>query len=165
VDEETGGINEEGYGMIIYLIQGLKIDTDKPHGGFDVEEVRKAFRNYTQGTAPEFTWEDKLSFIDRAVEKLRTGDKDGEEAIIELMTDCFKCQLEEGLEIPERDDFYTLEFLSECFEAGVDAARLNSDRIGLTRKIDGKASDAAKRYIYELVHAVINYDESQEDRE
>lgn len=151
--------------MIIDLIKGLKIDTDKPHGGFDVEEVRKAFRDYTHGTAPEFTWEDKLSFIDRAVNKLRTGGKDGDEAVIELMTDYFKSQLEEGQEIPDSDDFYTLDFLSECFEAGVDAVRLNSDRIGLTQKNHGKASDAAKRYIYELVHAVINYEESQEDRE
>lgn len=151
--------------MIIDLIKGLKIDTDKPHGGFDVEEVRKAFRDYTHGTAPEFTWEDKLSFIDRAVKKLRTGDKDGNEAVIELMTDYFKGQLEEGQEPPEPADFYNLDFMAECFEAGVDAARLNSDRIGLSRKINGKASDAAMRYLYELVHAVINYEESQEEEE
>lgn len=151
--------------MIIDLIKGLMIDTNEPQGGFNAEEVREAFRDYTHGTAPEFTWEDKLSFIDRAVKKLRTGDKDGDEAVIELMTDYFKGQLEEGQDPPEKDDFYTLEFLAECFEAGVDAARLNSDRIGLTRKIDGKASDAAMRYIYELVRLVINYDESQEDRE
>ena len=150
--------------MIIDLIKGLKIDTDKPHGGFDVEEVRKAFGDYTIGTDPKFIWEDKLSFIDRAVEKLRAGDKNGDEAVIELMTDYFKNQLKEEQDPPEKDDFYNLDFMAECFEAGVDAARLRSNRIGLTQKNNRKASDAAMRYIYELVHAVINYDESQEER-
>ena len=54
---------------------GLEVDAFNPPEDFE-KQIQAKFAYYTQGTAKDFTYQDKLSFCDHIIEKLhKAGDE------------------------------------------------------------------------------------------
>lgn len=88
------------------------------------DQVKTAFGEYTRGTAPKFTYQDKLGFIDQIVEKLHhAGDE--WDAVKQLLLDRFEYDLDNGYGLPDTDDYNSVEFMQECYMKGREDGRLH----------------------------------------
>jgi len=107
---------------MIKFPQGIKVNIFDPPGDFE-DQIKMAFRDYTRGTAEDFTYQDKLSFIDQIVVSLH---KAGDEwtAVKSLLMDRFEYDLDNGYGLPDMEDYNSLEFMQECYSRGVEDHRL-----------------------------------------
>ena len=114
--------------MIILLRRqsdgNITIDTENLPDNLD-EIVQDAFAKYTHGTTPEAMYLDKLSFIDDIVQCMH-GMVNESEAVHDLMVEYFSHEIDQG-EIPDEDDFLSMDFMEVCFAAGVRSATLYSN--------------------------------------
>lgn len=81
-----------------------------------IEQTKNAFAKFTFGTAEAYTYEDKLLWIDRLQEELHPGE-DYDKAR-NAIVDYFKWNLDEYGEVPDKDDYWNMEFFETCVEAG-----------------------------------------------
>lgn len=102
--------------MTIKFPRGIRIDIDHVPEDFD-SLIRKSFAEYTEGTNTDYTYQDKLAFID-LIRKYAHEAENAEQSVMELMKDRFEYEVSECREFPDKDDFLTVEFMSECFDAG-----------------------------------------------
>lgn len=101
--------------MIITLPRNVKVDTnDIPDNLYEI--VQKAFGEYTDGTAPAYTHQDKLMFIDLIAKKLHHADEC--DRVNELIKDSFAYQLDECGDFMSKSDFLSIEFMQECYSLG-----------------------------------------------
>jgi len=100
----------------IKLPRGIKIDIDNIPDDFD-EIISNAFQEYTEGTRKEYTYQDKLAFIDRCRELLHHSGNE-EDCIMELMKDRFEYEVNECGEFPDESEFLSIEFMAQCYQAG-----------------------------------------------
>ena len=94
----------------------LEIDTDHIPDDFD-ELVLKAFQKFTSGTSKDYTYQDKLAYIDvmrRCLHKAH----DTEECVRHLMHEMLDYEVIEYGDIPNREDYLSVEFMTSCFDAG-----------------------------------------------
>ena len=103
--------------MKFRLPRDLIVDTDNIPEDFEVQ-VQKAFAGYTEMTAKDYTFQDKLLFIDVCVGILH-GDKNDSEAVMELMKDTFEYQVSEYGTFPNESDFLSTEFMEMCYKEGL----------------------------------------------
>lgn len=101
--------------MIATLPRGLEIDTHDMPEDFEAQ-VKAAFAEYTEGTAKEYTYEDKLRFLDLCIEALHGG-KDSDDTVMEYLKDRMEQDIRNG-EFPEESDYYSFDFMVEMFEMG-----------------------------------------------
>lgn len=108
--------------MIIKFPGKISVDIDNVPDDFE-DQIKKAFGEYTKGTSKDFTYQDKLAFIDQIIERLHhAGDK--WDAVKNLLMDRFEYQLDECGELPDRRDFDSIEFMQDCYLRGREDARL-----------------------------------------
>lgn len=111
--------------MIIILRRqrdgNISIDTENMPDNLD-EIVQDAFAKYTHGTTPEAMYLDKLSFIDNIVQRMH-GRVNESEAVHDLMVEYFSHEIDQG-EIPDEDDFLSMDFMEYCFAEGTKSASL-----------------------------------------
>ena len=108
--------------MIIRLPGNLKFDLNEIPDDFE-DQVKKAFGEYTNGTSKDYTYQDKLCFIDHIVGKLhKAGDE--WDAVKNLLLERFEYNLDNYGDLPDRSDFETIEFMQDCYKRGREDGRL-----------------------------------------
>ena len=102
--------------MIITLPRGRNIDINNIPENLE-ELIRKDFSEYTEGTRPEYMFEDKLCYIDLMAKKLHKAD--AEDKVNRWILENFKYELEENDYFMEESDFLSRSSLMDCYEMGV----------------------------------------------
>ena len=110
--------------MIITLLRGITVDIDNIPEKFD-EIISESFGEYTEETNPDFTYLDKLLYIDQTVKRLHKVN-DSYEAVKSLMIDFFEGEVDELGNIPNKEDYLSIEFMERCYERGQQDGRLYS---------------------------------------
>ena len=102
--------------LIVILPKGLSFDVYDLPNDFE-EQVQKAFSEFTEGTAKDYTFMDKLRFIDLASYYLHGG-KGEDEAVRELIHNKLDYELDEFGNFPDESDYLSVEFMEMCYSEG-----------------------------------------------
>ena len=137
--------------MIINLPRELSFDLDHLPDDFE-EQVKRAFAEYTALTHSDYTFQDKLMFIDVSVRRLH-GQRDAHEAVMELMKDSFEYQVTEYGDFPNESDFLSIEFMEYCYEQGQESQRLYS-----RYNVDRHEEEKIEKMLIRLINAVLSYE-------
>lgn len=136
--------------MIIALSRGIIVDPMNLPENFE-QLVQEVFRDYTYETAPEYRYQDKLKFIDDF--RAKVDRKDPEREVIDLIKGQVDWQLSEDGTFPDAEDFWSLEFMVDCFTKGLRKAQLYGHYRG-TRKQE----EAVMMMLYRVIKAVMDYE-------
>lgn len=117
--------------MIITLPRGLNIDIDNVPENLE-ELVAETFAAYTEGTNSDYTYQDKLCFIDIMARRLHHADS--EDAIHDEIKRRFEYELDECGNIMDEEDFYTFEFMEQVYERALEDSSLYSNEFAETRR-------------------------------
>lgn len=101
---------------IIELPRGMKVDVFALPDDFD-EQIRQAFADYTDGTSSDYTYQDKLAFID-CVRKYLHHAVDSTVCVKDLVLETYEANLDEQWELTDIGEFNTLEFMEYAFDKG-----------------------------------------------
>lgn len=122
------------------------------------ELVEESFRKFTDGTSKEYRQVDKLLYLDYLRRKYTYPyEQYDSDNVRKLMHDVFDCQLDNYGEIAGEDDFYSLEFMEQCYAAG--------DR-PFYKHIEDIASSSSEEHrihniIFEIIKIVVNWEETE----
>ncbi len=140
--------------MKFRLPRDLIVDTDNIPEDFEVQ-VQKVFAEYTEMTSKDYTFQDKLMFIDVCVGILH-GDKYKSKAVMELMKDTFEYQISEYGTFPNESDFLSAEFMETCYEEGKNSQYLHFRNRGGDHEIE-----KIEKMLIRLIRAVLDYEKGQ----
>lgn len=135
----------------INLPRGLEVDIFDLSEDFK-EQVERAFREYTSGTAKEYMYVDKLGFIDCCVEHLN-GDEDSDDVVNSLVEEAMISEWRNNGEIIKEDDIYNIDFMEECYRKGKEDAKLSSR----FRTDDHHIYDQIQKVLVQVITIVMNY--------
>lgn len=108
--------------MIVKFPKGINIDLNNIPDDFE-EQIKAVFADYTSGTVSNYTYQDKLSFIDKIVEKLHhAGDE--WDAVKDYLHGRFEYDLDNGDGIPDTSDYDGIEALLDVYRKGREDGRL-----------------------------------------
>ncbi len=138
---------------IITLPLNMKVDIFNLPENFK-EIVEKNFSEYTKGTAKDYRYCDKLGYIDILVREI-SKTQDSDEEVINIAEDYFDTEIREFGEIPGRNDYDTIEFMTECHERGRNSAKLYQN-YGTD---DHHIYDRIQKVVAEVIKIVMNYGE------
>lgn len=110
--------------MKVNLPRCKTVDVDALPEDFE-KMIHDAFTQFTEGTAPEYAYCDKLYFIDRCVSVLH-GIKDDGEAVDDLVKDYINSRWDEDGELVTREEIFSREFMALCYEQGLRNHKLYS---------------------------------------
>lgn len=140
--------------MTVNLPMGMTVDVYNLPDDFEIQ-VQQAFRKFTSGTSKDYTYQDKLYFIDLASKYLHGG-KSSEEAVRQLMHDKFDYELDDQGRFADETDYYSIEFMEWCYEEGAERQKLHS------RTFEGVKNNLDRENIEEMlvrfIKAVIDYE-------
>lgn len=137
--------------MIFVLPRGLTVDTNNVPDDFE-NQVQKAFAGYTEMTSKDYAFQDKLLFIDVCVGILH-GDKNDDDAVMNLMKDTFEYQVTEYGTFPNESDFLTTEFMEVCYKQGKENQYLHFRNRGGDHEIE-----KIEKMLIRLIKAVLDYE-------
>uniref|UniRef100_UPI000516F6AC hypothetical protein n=1 Tax=Streptococcus suis TaxID=1307 RepID=UPI000516F6AC len=80
--------------------------------------VKKSFVNFTKGTNKDYTFEDKLLYLDNLRRSYLRGCTDTSFEITKILGESYRQQLDEYDGILEKEDVYSTEFMEHCFDRG-----------------------------------------------
>lgn len=135
--------------MIVYLPRGLEVDLDNVPDDFELQ-IQECFTEYTNGTASDYVFQDKLAFIDLAVRMIR-GERCADDAVIELIKDSMANDLRNG-QFPQQEDYYSLDFMVHCYEQGI-----QSQQMYCTVCEDCRTEEKIEKLILRMITAVVTW--------
>ena len=145
--------------MIVKVLDRLKVDLKEIPNDFD-EQVKAAFGKYTTGTSKDFTYQDKLCFIDKIVENLhRAGDE--WDAVKKYLMDRFVYDIDNGDGMPDTSDYDGIEALQDIYAKGREDGRLYyqfEDENGIK---DHHIYDKVMELEYRAIKAVIEWEHEE----
>ena len=141
--------------MIFKLTRGLTVDTDDIPEDFEAQ-IQKCFSEYTYGTAKEYTFEDKLRFIDLCVEAFH-GNLDEDDAVMYLVKSSMEADLNEG-SFPQEDDYFSFEYMAYCYKEGRDSQRL---QFGSYMYNDRHLREDVEKLLIRIIETVISWSRSE----
>lgn len=140
--------------MTVNLPMGMTVDVYNLPDDFEIK-VQQAFTEYTSGTSKDYTYQDKLYFIDLASKYLH-GKKNSYEAVKQIMHDKFDHELDDQGRFADETDYYTIEFMECCYQEGAESQQLYS------RTFEGVKDHHDREKIEEMlvrfIKAVIDYE-------
>lgn len=140
--------------MTVNLPMEMTVDVYNLPNDFEIQ-VQRAFADFTSGTSKDYTYQDKLRFIDLASEYLH-GEKNSDEAVRKLMHDKFDYELDDQGRFADETDYYCTEFMEQCYQDGAESQRLHS------RTFEGVKNHHDREKIEEMlvrfIKAVIDYE-------
>lgn len=137
--------------MIITLPRGLEVDPYNLPDDFE-EQIKNAFADYTNGTKEEYTFQDKLCFIDVCAEYCHNkGDSD--DIIMADLKDRIGREIEYG-DFPEKDDYFSLEGMEYYYNMGKESQRLYSHDFGK----DHHDEEAIEKMLIRIIKTVIDWE-------
>lgn len=96
--------------------RGVQVDVFNPPEDFEAQ-IRESFAGYTEDTNKDYTYQDKLAYID-LMRVYAHGDPDGAEEAENYILERFEYELKENGEFMRESDFRTSEVLSDIWERG-----------------------------------------------
>ena len=137
--------------MILTLPRDLKVDIEHVPDDFE-EQVRKAFAEYTYGTSKDYTFEDKLMFIDVMMQKIHhTASFD---AVEQKIFDRIHYNLVDQGELTEPSEFLNVEFMCDCYEQGRKDAQLRCNQLTDDHHVNKKVM----KIVYRVIKTVMNWE-------
>lgn len=110
--------------MTVTFPRNYEVDLDNIPDDFE-DQIVRCFCDYTRGTASDYTYQDKLLFIDTMVEHLHKVD-DPYDRVKQLCLDKFEWDLDTYGELPDKEDYQSVGFMEMCYEQGRSDAHLYS---------------------------------------
>ena len=138
---------------MIKLPRGIEVDIFNLPEDFE-QQVTESFRGYTEETAKEYRYCDKLGYIDCCVRHLN-GDKQSDDVVNENVERRILHQWREHGELIDENDVYCFEFMEECYEAGKEDTRLCSH----FRNDDHHIYDQIQKVFVEVIKIVMSYED------
>lgn len=142
--------------MIVCLPRNIRVDTNNVPVDFE-NMILKVFKEYTAATNPVYMYQDKLAFIDRCAECLHKAD-DEYDAVKGLIKEHMEWEIDEHGDIPDKDDFWSMDFFCQCYLAGKSDANL----YGHYRK-NRRDDDKIMELLCRVIKVVMNYEEADHD--
>lgn len=140
--------------MTVNLPMGMTVDVYNVPDDFEIQ-VQQAFAEYTSGTSKDYTYQDKLGFIDLASKYLH-GEKESYKAVRQLMHDKFDYELDDQGRFADETDFYSIEFMEWCYEEGAESQKLHSSKFeGVKNHHD---REKIEEMLVRFIKAVIDYE-------
>ena len=96
--------------------RGVKADVFNPPEDFE-EQIRKSFEGYTEGTNKDYTYQDKLSYID-LINKYAHGNPDSYYEARSYIIERFEYELDEYGDFTPESDYQTIETLADMYDRG-----------------------------------------------
>lgn len=134
--------------MIIKLPCIDPIDTLDVPNDFE-ENVKDSFKRFTQYTNPKYTHEDKLLYLDNLRGYLHPSDSYN--AVKNLIMVKAEFELDEYGNFPDKDDYWNMEFMCDCYEKGDKPLRDTYE------KKSSSANDQTLKVIFEIIKIVVNW--------
>lgn len=139
--------------MICKLPMNIEVDIYNLPEDFE-KQIQAKFAEYTKGTAKDYTYQDKLCFIDLVTKSLH-GDMQEDKAVRKLMIDKFEFELDEQGRFADESDYYTQEFMEYCYQAGVENQRLHSRTFEGVRSYHDR--EKIEEMLVKIIKAVIEF--------
>ena len=136
---------------LITLPRGKNIDIDDVPDNLE-EMVQASFAEYTRGTRAEYMYQDKLCYIDNMIRRLHSADE--VDKVNELIKDAFAYGLEEQGEFMDESEVLSIEFMQQCYEQGLNDAKMYSHNFGKRKHDD----DKIMKIICRVIKAVMDYE-------
>lgn len=134
----------------------IRINIFDPPEDFE-KQIQNAFAHFTDGTAEDYTYQDKLCFCDRIADKLhKAGDE--WDAVKNLLMERFEYELDECGNLPDRDDFESIEFMQECYAKGREDGRLYCQFRDDKGIVDHHIYEKIMMLEYRAIKAVMNWE-------
>lgn len=140
--------------LTVTLPKGLVVDVYDLPEDFE-KQVQKAFEEFTELTANDYTYQDKLMFIDLAAYFLH-GAKEAEERVRELIHEKLDYDLGEYGSFPDEYDYLSTEFMELCFKEGGQSQKLHSDRFEGVK--EHKDREQIEKMLERFIKAVILFE-------
>lgn len=140
--------------MIIKLPHVDPIDTLNLPSDFE-DRVKESFGEFTALTHEDYRHEDKLLYLDNLRGFLHPGDAG--ECVKNLILASTEYQLDEYGDFPDKEDFWSMEFMEECYEAGNKKYRDNYEKD--SHRNNGKTLKA----ILKIIEIVVNWRKNETD--
>ena len=140
--------------MTVNLPMGMTVDIYNLPDDFEIQ-VQQAFTEFTSGTSKDYTYQDKLYFIDLASKYLHGGKKP-EEAVRQLMHDKFDYELDDQGRFADETDYYSTEFMEWCYEEGAESQKLHSRTFAGVK--DHHDREKIEEMLVRFIKAVIDYE-------
>lgn len=116
------------------------------------ELVKKSFINFTKGTNKNYTFEDKLLYLDNLRKFYLRGYTDTSFEITKILGESYRQQLDDYDDVLEKEEVLSTEFMEHCFDRGFMPFRDTWD------KWSSSANDRAHKTIVDIIRIVINFD-------
>ena len=114
------------------------------------EQVQTSFGKFTHGTAEDYTFEDKLLYLDnlrRFLHPLDSGD-----GVRKIILDSAEFELDEYGELPSADEYNSIEFMEHCYEQGFKPYRDKYE------KYSHSANTETLKAILRIINAIVNWE-------
>lgn len=118
------------------------------------KQVQKAFSEFTEGTNPDYMYQDKLLYIDHCIDILHRN-KDPYEEVVELIKLRFDYEVYEYGDVPDRSDILSIEGMEKCYEQGMEDHRLYS----LYYSDNRNQNEEVHKILCRIIKAVMDYEE------
>ena len=102
--------------MKVKFPRNVIIDIDNIPQDFE-ELIKASFEAYTEGTASDYTHQDKLRYIDLCRKLLHEAENTSD-CVLKLMKDYMEYEVSEQGNIPDKEDYLSVEFMENCYNAG-----------------------------------------------
>ena len=142
--------------MMIYLPWIDPIDTENLPEDFEAQ-VKMSFGKFTEGTNRDYTHVDKLMYLDNLRRYYLRGkhQKYTEDYVNDIMKKTFEYSLDEYGEIPDKEEFLSIEFMGSCFDYGFFPFRDQYDRDSSSR------NNTVLKVILEIIRIVIHWEHAE----
>ena len=128
---------------MVKLPRGIEVDIFDLPEDFE-EQIKESFRGYTEETAKECRYCDKLGYIDCCIKHLNGG-KRSDDIVNEMVEGRILYEWRENGEIIEEDDIYCFEFMEDCYD------NFGSD--------DHHIYDQIQKVLVKVITIVMNYED------
>lgn len=139
--------------MIIRFPQtGYELNTLAPSEDFE-QKIKEVFAEFTKGTSEEYTFADKLYFLDRLRVYIHDN-MDDDEIAEDVIMNHVKYELSEFGNLPDKEDFRTIEFMTECARQGFRPFYFRD------KEKSSSWNDKSLKTILRVIQIVVNWEHS-----
>lgn len=117
------------------------------------ERVQESFAKFTEMTAKEYTDEDRLAYIGNLqIAYIRRYEP--EEEVKNMILSQTEYEIEENGDSPNKEDFWSFEFMCQCYEKGLEDGGYKKRNYELDHHDNSKTMKA----IAEIIRIVMNWE-------
>ena len=141
--------------MIVILPRNVEVDTNNVPEDFE-QQIQDAFTAYTEGTADDYTFQDKLCFIDLCIERFHNPQRfNDDDIVMEFIKGRFENDLDNG-DFPQESDYYNIDFMTECFCYGKEFRKMYSHDFG-GEYCNRHEEEKIEKIIIRIIKAVLDW--------